>query len=380
MINYVVSCFKRNFDENVEEITPINAHASNKKLYRIRNNKRSIVASISKDTRENYMFLELTKVFRGLKLPVPEIYFDDLEAGLIIMEDLGSKTLLEELFEDKDRSLERISKSNNLTDHNQTESAHEIFDFFNSRSFHHYIEAVSFLPCFQIEAVHAIREKQYLMSELPSTVNSSIYKDLCKFHEEFLEKHSLTLDSEKLYKEFELFNKGFEEKLASQSHTAAYFMHGDFQGRNIILRPNEYTQTDTFGSISIIDYQGGKLGPLQYDIASLLYQSSASLSGKVRYALLDKYVEKLKEYISIDNEQFTKTFYFYVFTRIIQVLCRYAELGIIQRKQYFLKSIPLALENLVEILTQSTVNTDDNPFKNLLYFEEVIHQVIEEYT
>jgi len=104
------------------------------------------------------------------------------------------------------------------------------------------------------------------------------------------------------------------------------------------------------GEPYFIDYQGGRKGALQYDIASLLYDSKAELSPEVRTLLLQYYISVVKRFTDIDEVEFTKMFYGYALIRILQAMGAYGFRGFYERKEHFLKSIPPAIENLSWLL------------------------------
>ena len=100
-------------------------------------------------------------------------------------------------------------------------------------------------------------------------------------------------------------------------------------------------------STYFIDFQGGRKGPLQYDIVSLLYQVKAQIPNDVRKKLLDFYKEKLSVFINVESINFDKYYKTFVLLRLLQVLGAYGFRGLIQKKQHFIESIPFALKEVV---------------------------------
>ncbi len=116
-----------------------------------------------------------------------------------------------------------------------------------------------------------------------------------------------------------------------------YFMYRDFQSRNIMLRD---------GTPFFVDYQGGRKGALQYDVASLLFDAKADLPPQLRQLLLDHYLDALSGFLTIDRQAFLRHYYAYVYVRIMQALGAYGFRGFYERKSHFLQSVPFALKNL----------------------------------
>ncbi len=116
-----------------------------------------------------------------------------------------------------------------------------------------------------------------------------------------------------------------------------YFLYRDFQSRNVMLRD---------GQPCFLDYQGGRKGALQYDIASLLYDGKADLPPELRQELLDYYLDCLGGFIKLDRAAFMEHYYAYVYVRIMQALGAYGFRGFYERKAHFLQSVPYALKNL----------------------------------
>src|SRR4029077_10541067 len=95
-----------------------------------------------------------------------------------------------------------------------------------------------------------------------------------------------------------------------------------------------------------LDYQGGRKGALQYDIASLLYDAKADLPAELRQHLLDHYLRSLAGFIKLEPEEFMRHYYGFVYIRIMQALGAYGFRGFYERKPHFLQSVPFALKNL----------------------------------
>jgi hypothetical protein len=124
------------------------------------------------------------------------------------------------------------------------------------------------------------------------------------------------------------------------------------------------------GDPFFVDYQGGRKGALQYDIASLLYDAKADLPPELRQQLLDHYLDRLAGFIELDRAAFMQYFYPYVYIRIMQALGAYGFRGFYERKPHFLQSVPYALKNLRWLLHHVrlpiALPTLMNAFKSML--------------
>ncbi len=147
-----------------------------------------------------------------------------------------------------------------------------------------------------------------------------------------LETHDSTLETE------------FKD-LADQASKApsGFFLHRDFQSRNIMLKE---------GVIRFIDYQGGRLGPLGYDLASLLIDPYVGLPEKMQEMLIDEYVMELKKNISYDIDQFRQEFIYLSLQRNLQMLGAFAFLSKQRNKSFFRQYIPPALNSLQSLLAK----------------------------
>jgi hypothetical protein len=124
-----------------------------------------------------------------------------------------------------------------------------------------------------------------------------------------------------------------------------------------------------------LDYQGGRKGALQYDIASLLYDAKADLPPELRQQLLDHYIDRVAAFIHLEREAFMQHYYAYVYVRIMQALGAYGFRGFYERKAHFLQSVPYALKSLRWLLHHVTLPialpTLTDAFKSMLASEKL---------
>jgi hypothetical protein len=102
-----------------------------------------------------------------------------------------------------------------------------------------------------------------------------------------------------------------------------------------------------------IDYQGGRQGPLQYDLASLLFDGKADIPQQVREELAEAYLDELNKVQLFDRKKFMEYYYGFVLIRIMQAMGAYGFRGFYEKKEHFLKSIPYALDNLNIVLNKA---------------------------
>lgn len=290
---------------------------SGRKIIRLANVKSSAIGIIYNVREENTAFLAFSRYFRRHGLPVPEIYGEALDEGAYLEEDLGDTTLFQ--FLSKNRSGENIAPQ-----------AVEV-----------YRKVASILPRFQVEAGCDI---DYSFSyPVGSFDRQSISWDLNYFKYYFLRLAGIPFSEQALEDDF---NRLTDFLLTARRD---YFLYRDFQSRNILLRD---------GQLYFVDYQGGRRGALQYDIASLLFDAKADLPPVLRQQLLDAYLDSLAHYIPLDREAFLYHYYGFVYVRILQALGAYGFRGFYERKVHFLQSVPYALKNIRWLLHNVTLPID----------------------
>ena len=119
------------------------------------------------------------------------------------------------------------------------------------------------------------------------------------------------------------------------------FLYRDFQSRNVMLKD---------GKPFFIDFQGGRRGPIYYDVASFVGQARAKYSDVAVASMVDAYLDALAFYKSVDREYFMKMLRLFRVFRLLQNLGAYGYRGLFERKKAFVESIPAALEQLSALL------------------------------
>jgi aminoglycoside/choline kinase family phosphotransferase len=303
--------FEQHFHSAAEDVHPLQGQlgGSGRVIVRLRGAGHSAVGILYAVREENIAFLEFSRHFRRHGLPVPEIYAVDLDAGAYLEEDLGDITLFDFL------------------------SAHRDGDSIEPQVIEAYRRVVAQLPRFQVQAARDLNYR--VCYPRASFDRQSINWDLNYFKYYFLRLAGVPFNEQALEQDFVRLTRFL---LAAPRD---YFLYRDFQSRNVMLPP-----TSQAGQPFFLDYQGGRKGALQYDIASLLYDGKADLPPDLREQLLHHYLDCLSTHISCDRAAFLDHYYAFVYVRILQALGAYGFRGFYERKPHFLKSVPYALKNL----------------------------------
>lgn len=295
-------------------IEPLSAHGSDRKYFRIKGLRKTIMGAYNSDKAENRAFITLTTHFHSLELPVPELYHYDQAENIYLIEDLGDQTLFSFLKKQREENI------------------------FSETLVALYEQVVSILPRFQVKGASDIDFN--ICYPRHSFDKQSMLWDLNYFKYYFLRPAKIFFNEQKLEDDFHCFS---DFLLQAQSE---YFLYRDFQSRNIMMND---------GKLYFIDYQGGRRGPLQYDVASLLFDAKADIPPDIRNHLLEVYLSALNQYIPIQPAAFMEHYYGFVLIRIMQALGAYGYRGFYQRKLQFLQSVPYAIQNLESIIFSNQI-------------------------
>ncbi len=309
--------------EKMVSIEAIHAAGSERNYFRIRSNSKVAIGVFHLDDKENQAFISFSKTFSNLNFNTPKLFAEQLQNQIYLIEDLGDQDLFSLVLTDaeslSDKTISLYKKSLNALVEFQTRA----------------VKQIDFTKC----TPRSTLDKQ------------SLLWDLNYFKYYFLKTQKIEFDEQKLENDFHTFINYLLE--ADQN----YFIHRDFQSRNILIRDNEPY---------FIDYQGGRMGPLQYDVASLLFQVKANLNSEIKQELLEYYIGLLGKNPEINISSFRKYFYPYVLMRLCQVMGAYGFRGLIERKAHFIQSIPFAISSLKSLLGHLKMEIQTSELLNVL--------------
>jgi aminoglycoside/choline kinase family phosphotransferase len=173
----------------------------------------------------------------------------------------------------------------------------------------------------------------------------------------FLKATGLEFQEDKLENEFERL-----AYILLQSKMSA-FMYRDFQSRNVMVVEKVVESLDGSEVKELvpyfIDFQGGRKGPVYYDVASFLWQAKANYHPDLREELVEEYIDELQKYMEVNKDEFYETLKHFVLFRTMQVLGTYGFRGYFEKKPHFLQSIPFAIDNLRHLLKHAS---EDYPY------------------
>lgn len=303
---------------------------------------KTIIRVVGTNRDENRAFIYMSRHFSQLGLPVPKVLWVSEDEMSYTQEDLGDTLLFDAIkhgretgnFNEAERTL--LERTLRALAHIQIEGARD-FDW---------------SKCFPI----------------PAMDERSIRWDLNYFKYCFLKGTKIEFSEPKLEDDFDrlVFNLLARESsgLSTFDFQLSTFLYRDFQSRNVMIKE---------GKPYFIDFQGGRKGPTQYDVASFLWQAKANIPAALREELIDAYLDELEKIeISTHHSPITnrdswkESLKHFVLLRTLQVLGAYGYRGYFERKPHFLESIPNALINLEEIFTQNPELQQEYPTLFLL--------------
>ena len=282
------------------EVTPITGSASNRSYYRMSSPAGTCIGVVGLDSAENNAFLTLARQFINKGIPVPEVYCVSDDRMRYLQEDMGDALL----FDNADDSL--LCRTMALLPKIQFEGA----------------DGLDFSVCYP----------------QPSFDRRMVMFDLNYFKYCFLKPSGHEFNEVILQDDFERF----ADDLLSCSSDIPTFMYRDFQPRNVMVHD---------GNPYFIDFQGGRRGPVHYDVASFVWHARSGFSAQSREKMLDAYLESLSAYMSVDRTEFVEELKLFVLFRNLQVLGAYGFRGWAEHKANFVVSIPGAIKALKELLS-----------------------------
>lgn len=304
VIAIVKQFFEQWAKETPVEIVTLKQAGSNRQYFRAVTKSNSyIITSNPNNVAENNAFIEFAKHFYAKQLSVPEIIFTQSDKTMYLQTDFGDVSLFD------------IIKA----------------EGYSARVKELYRKAFVQLAKLQVKGGEGLDYNNCIATK--SFDKQAIYSDLLYFLYYFIRALDLPYDKNLLLNDFELLSSYLMQE------EAKYFMHRDCQSRNVMIKDNE---------AYFIDFQGGMQGALQYDVASMLWQSRAALPHEWKEELVAYYFDTVNELLNhrLNKTDFLDSYDGFVLIRMLQTLGAYGFRGLFERKQPFISSIPYALKQL----------------------------------
>ncbi|MXV38978.1 phosphotransferase [Flavobacteriaceae bacterium Ap0902] len=302
-MNSLINTFLNHFDSNINSAHKIAVSGSGRVNYIVASDVNTYVLTVNDNVPENESFFYLTDLLKSLNGNVPEVLAVSKDKTMYIQSYLGDKTLLQKRLE-------------------------------NEAATEDYKRTIQQLAKLQVATFQIIDpSKLYDSTSLDEPL---IYRDLFYFKNYFLDFTPTGYLQSKLLKDFQKL-----VRKVMDSHYK-YFIFRDFQGRNVMIKDDKPY---------FIDYQDGMIGPIAYDLVSILWQAKAALKATEKYDLIQVYTNQIKELLPNDFNMttFIEDYNHCLILRLLQVLGAYGKLGIIGNKPHFKESISFGIHNLKTI-------------------------------
>ena len=307
-----------------EEITELNSSGSNRRYYRIRGGGVSLVGVIGTRKEENDAFRYLSQHFLEKRIPVPKVFAASEDGMAYIQEDLGDTLLFD-----------AVSHGRESGEYSALER-------------HLLCRTLEKLPRIQFVGAQDLDFNRCFPE--PAFGPRMILFDLNYFKYCFLKATGLEFDEVRLQDDFETLGADLLEDVGNT------FMYRDFQARNVMIRDGEPW---------FIDFQGGRRGPIWYDVASFVWQARARYPEDLRQEMIDSYLRTLKGFDpTVDETRFRERLRLFVLFRTLQVLGAYGFRGYFEKKPHFLASVPYAIDSLRRLV--------QTPLTRYPYLNEVL--------
>lgn len=309
--------YREVFGTKPEGIDTLRPDGSNRGIYRLIGTP-TVIGVHGPDQAENRAFISFASSLRSIVGNVPEVFGFHEEHGVYLQEDLGDTTLFDALCRSREE--------------NDGELGADVRAL--------YRRVLTLLPRLQCEGEREIDFD--LAFPRSSFDHRAIMWDLHYFKYLFLKLVDVPFSEDRLEDDLEQLAEAILEE-----HDLG-FMYRDFQSRNIMVREGETGEAEPW----FIDFQGGRRGPLGYDLASLLYDAKANLSGEFREELLGDYLASLGEIRTVETRRFRERFPLFILVRGLQAMGAYGYRGLYQGKEHFVASIPYGVANLARIFSE----------------------------
>jgi len=308
-MDIVSNGYKELFGKGEIKINALPQSGSDRKYYRIYDGDKSIIGAYNANLEENEAFIGFTYQFISKGLPVPEIFGYIPEKFIYYLKDLGDTNLFTWLM-NKQKGYGFDSDAEDL-----------------------YRKVLDKLIDFQIKGIEGLNLD--LCYPHRSFDRQSMMWDMNYFKYMFLKLIAVPFNERNLEHDFNILADFLLE--TGQD----YFLYRDFQSANVMI---------VNGDPWFIDYQGGRQGAPQYDVASLLYDAKAHIPESSRQKLLDYHINNFCSVSGENKEKFTGYYTGFSMIRLMQALGAFGFRGLYEKKPTFTGSIVPAVKLFCQLI------------------------------
>ena len=310
------------------ELLPLSGSA--RKYFRISGEAGTVIGCKGTNLAENRAFLALDAKFREAGLHAPEVYAVSDDKMCYLQEDLGDG----QLFGLLKPSIDKGS--------------------FGPEELGWLHKTMELLPAVQFEVG---KDFDWSVCFPDRELNDRMVSfDLNYFKYDFLKFTGIDFNEIRLQDDFDRIRED------AVNYTGDTFLYRDFQARNVMIKD---------GEPCFIDFQGGRRGPVQYDLASFLWNAGTHFSAGLRRRLEETYLKALEKYRPVDEKEFYREYRLMTLLRLLQETAAYGFRGLVERKQIFLDCIPTVLGCLGEL--------SEEPFPRYPYVTEILRKLAHEW-
>lgn len=314
-IDILSDLYESHFGVKPDFVTRLPGAASTRKYFRLGSATADCIGVAGDNERDCRAFVNLSRAFRSEGVNVPEVYAATDDMRHYIQQDLGDVSLYDLL---------------KRCDDPQSTLRPLIEKTLSQLVTMQYSDRLKWEGCLEYKRF-GMRQAMW---------------DLNYFKYEYVLPLNFNVDEDVLEDDFERFAKYLCD---SARIVDDGFLYRDFQSRNVMICNDEPW---------FIDFQGGRLGPSIYDAVSFLWQAKAGFSDKFRMEMIDFYFDKVSHRLGKERNkdkelELARSFALF---RTMQVLGAYGRRGLVERKAYFIESIPPALTNLKSLIAMGVAD------------------------
>ncbi len=302
--------YRNYYGSDADEMQKLAGSGGDRVYYRMKSPAGVCIGTVGDSLSDCRAFTGLSRVFRRHGIDVPEVYAVADDGLHYIQQDLGDTSLL---------SLRGTEEWRQMA-------------------------AMAMLSMARMQSVDGSEWKD-IVAYRPFSRRQVLW-DLTYFKYEYLKPLRVPFDEELLEDDFERL----ASRLTGDSAGPWGFMMRDCQSRNVMV---------SGGKPWWIDFQGGRRGPVAYDVVSMLWQAKAGLSDNEKKELAAVYAAEYERITGNDAGRLLDALPLLAFFRTLQVLGAYGFRGLVEKKAHFIESIDPALRNLENLYQRAT--GDDLP-------------------